>query len=196
MVANCLQDFWYLLLCLLLIIHLQQENSPSAVSCISVAKLEIPICSCVQPSVQKMELAAMAGDSILLFNFPFCWKGVPVILKVSSVGVPVAVHREMEFGIEFSPQFGHRAHVKPILERVIFWDLCTPLCIMGWRFPDWLLGTVPRAELPEPQLNRVMKDIFSAWSIFERKNRPCSVTKKADLSRVTSLFLLEMIMYF
>lgn len=43
-----------------------------------------------------------------------------MIPKVRSVGVPVTVHCEMEFGIEFSPQFGHRAHVKPTVERAIF----------------------------------------------------------------------------
>lgn len=67
-----------------------------------------------------MEPVVMAGNSILLFNLCFLLEMGPVILKVSSVGVPVAVHCEMEFGIEFSPWFGHRVHVQPAVDRVIF----------------------------------------------------------------------------
>lgn len=134
-------------------------------------------------------------------TYAFCWKWAPGILKVSSVGVSVAVHCETEFGIEFNPLFGQRVHVWPAVDRRIFWDLGTLLCFMGWRFPAWLLDTVPGAELPEPQLNRATTSTWKTSSIprayLSVKRRACSVTKqKADMSRVTSLFLLEMIKYF
>lgn len=139
---------------------------------------------------RKWNLWSWQEIGFCCWTYAFCWKWVPVIPRGSSVGIPVAVQCETGFGIELSPQFSHRAHIKPTVERVIFWGLCTPLCIIGWRFPAWLLDTVPREKLPDPLLNRTTKNTLECvGSISECKNRACSVTKKkADLSTVTSLF--------
>lgn len=108
------KDFRSLLFCLLLIIHLQQESSPSTVSCLSVSLQGWKSLFAVvyNTAYRKWNLQSWQEIGFCCWTYAFCWKWVPVIPKVSSVGVPVAVHYETEFGIELSPQFNHRVHIK------------------------------------------------------------------------------------
>lgn len=133
MFTNCL---WKTLdlFCLLLIIPLQQEKTLSTVSCISVTVQGLKSLFAVvyNAAYRKLNLWWWQETVFCCLTYVFCWNWAPVILKVSSVGAPAAVHCETEFGIEFSPQVGHRVDAKPAVERVIFQDLCTPLCIIRW----------------------------------------------------------------
>lgn len=119
----------------------------------------------------------------------FCQKWAPVILKVSSMGDPVAVALKDSLGLSL------------VLDSVT--ELTCNLLRMGWPSDTsaplsatWgegfllsLLGTVPGAELPEPQLSRALKTIFSAPCISELKQGLAS-NKPEGRPEQSNLFVL------
>lgn len=178
MFTNCL---WKTLdlFCLLLIIPLQQENTLSTVSCISVTVQGLKSLFAVvyNAAYRKLNLWWWQETVFCCLTYVFCWNWAPVILKVSSVGAPAAVHCETVWNWVESPG-GSQSWCKTCCGEG---DLPRPLhpsLHHQVRFPAWLLDTVPRAELPEPQLNRATRNIFCAWSISQWENRSCSVTKQ------------------
>lgn len=131
----------------------------------------------------------MTGNSILLFNFCFLLEMGPRILKTSSVGDPVAVAPKENLGLSLVPGSVTELTCNLLWMR---WPSETPapLCATwGEGFLLGLLDTVPGVELPELQLSRALKSVFSAPFISELK-QGLACNKAEGRPEQSNLFVL------